>query len=268
MIAYAGLPALLVGLAVFAWAIRYVKLPKPLEALEALEAIGGYKAKKEDLKSLDKRLESLKIPLTAELFSAIKMLITILPFILGIFLVLDRRFLGLILIFSIPLIRKLPEMYLQFREKKRKEELLRDFPLMIDQVKIYAKAAGYYHALKIVSKSFKGSLGRELAILSAEMELMGLVESLNNFAARCGVTEISDFTRIMAVEETTGADISNILVNYSKMARQKQVSKIKRKIKIQPILMSILPAVLLLIFIMMFIIPLVTNIIQQINSIN
>ena len=265
MISYAGLPAILVTLAVFAWLIQRVKLPKPLEALESL---GGYKAKKEDLKALDKRLESLKIPLTAELFSALQILLTFLPFILGLFFVLDGHPLGLVLIFSIPLLRKLPELFLQFKEKKRKEELLRDFPLLIDQVKIYARAAGYYHALKIASKSFKGALGRELAVLSAEMELMGLVSALNNFAARCGVTEISDFTRIMAVEETTGADISSILVNYSKTARQKQVSKIKRKIKIQPILMSILPGVLLIIFILMFIIPLVTNIIQQINNIN
>lgn len=264
MISYAGLPALLVAMAVFAWCIRKVKLPKPLEAIET---IGSYGVAKEDLKALDKRLEALKIPLSPELFSAIRIILTVLPVIMGLFLIFDRNMEGVFFLFATPMFRKLPELFLDFREKKRKEELLKNFPLMVDQVKIYAEAAGYYNALKIVSKSFKGALGRELAIMSAEIELLGIIEAVNNFAARCGIPEIKDFARIIAVNETTGADISSILVNYSNMARQKQVSKIKRKIKIQPILMSILPGVLLIIFIMMFIIPMVTNIIQQINTI-
>lgn len=264
MTLYMGLPALLAAMAVFAWCIRRVKLPR---ALEIVGKIGGYGRSKDDLKALGKRLEVLKIPLSPEIFSAGRIAVTALPVLLGLFLVFDRQLGGLFFLFATPMIKKLPGAFLNFMEKRRKEEILRDFPLMVDQVKIYAKAAGYYHALKIVSKSIKGALGRELAVLSAEMELMGLIEAVNNFAARCGISEISDFARIMVVEQTTGADISQILINYSNMSRQRQVSKIKRKIKLQPILMSILPGILLIIFILMFIIPMVTNIIEQINAI-
>ncbi len=267
MISYAGLPALLAALAVFAWCVRVVKLPKPPKPLETAHKIGSLGASGEELKELGKRLEALKIPVSPELFSAGRVVITAMPAMMGLFLVLDGYIQGLIFILSAPLARRLPGIFLDFMEKKRKEELVRDFPLMLDQVKIYAKAAGYYHAMKIVSRSFKGALGRELALLSAEMELVGLVEAVKSFAARCGVPEISDFARIIMVAESTGADISGILVNYSNTARQKQVSRIKRKIKIQPILMSILPGILLIIFMMMFIMPLVTSIIHQINAI-
>lgn len=264
MISYAGLPALLAALAVFAWCVRLVKLPGPLEAVNKVGSLG---MSGEELKEMGKRLEALKVPVSPELFSAGRVVITAMPAVMGLFLVMDGYIQGLIFILSAPMARRLPGIFLNFMEKKRKEELVRDFPLMVDQVKIYAMAAGYYYAIKIVSGSFKGALGRELALLSAEMELVGLVEAVKNFAARCAVPEISDFARIIIVHETTGADISGILVNYSNMARQKQVSRIKRKIKIQPILMSILPGILLIIFMMMFIMPLVTGIIQQINTI-
>jgi len=264
VIPYVGLSALLVAGAVFAWCVRRVRLPEPLEAVKKL---GSLAIDRDEMKALGKRLEALKIPVTPELFSAGRMVITVIPAISGLFLIFDRRMEGAFFLLATPMVRKLPDLFLNFMEKKRKEELLRDFPLLMDQVKIYARAAGYYHALKIVSRSFKGALGGELAVLSAEMELVGLIEAVNNLAARCGIPEIRDFARIMAVAETTGADISNILVNYSTMARQRQVSRIKRKIKIQPVLMSILPGVLLIIFILMFIIPMVTGIIQQINTI-
>ncbi|MCL4441581.1 MAG: type II secretion system F family protein [Firmicutes bacterium] len=139
--------------------------------------------------------------------------------------------------------------------------------MMVDQVRIYAKAVGHYTALKIVAGPMKGPLGREMKVMSAEMELVGLLEAVNNFAARCGVPEVVDFARIIKVEQATGAEISQILLNYSSMARQRMTSNIKRKIKVQPILMSILPGILVIIFMMMFIVPMVTSIIQQINSI-
>lgn len=265
MISLAGLPALLVALAVFAWCAGKVRLPGLLEALEKLGSLG---VSGEDLKAREKRLQSLGVPLSAELFSAGKLAFTLLPVLTGLLLLFDRHPAGVLIISATPLIRRSPEIFLGLMEKKRKEEILRDFPLMVDQVKIYARAAGYYNALKIMCKSLeKGTLGRELAVLSAEMELMGVIEAINNFAARCGIPEISDFARIIVVEQTTGADISRVLADYSGIARQRQVSGIKRRIKIQPILMSILPGTLLIIFMLMFIMPLVGGIIGQINAI-
>lgn len=263
MISSAGLPALLAASAVFAWCIRKVKLPKPLEAMEKL----GSLASRDRLKALGKRLEALGVPVSPELFSAGRIILTALPAVLGLFLLLDKSPLGVFFLFAAPMIRKLPDLVLDVLEKKRREEIRKDFPLMVDQVKIYAGAAGYYSALKIVSRSFRGALGRELAVLSAEMEMVGLTEAINNFAARCGIPEIEDFARIIAIEQATGADIGPILANYSNMARQRQVSRIKRKIKIQPILMSVLPGTLLIIFMLMLIIPMVSNIIEQINAI-
>ncbi len=263
MISYAGLSALLAASAVFSWCIRKAKLPRPLEAVEKL----GSLTSRDRLKALGKRLEALGVPVSPELFSAGRIMLTALPVVLGLFFLLDGSPPGVFFLFAAPMLRKLPELVLEMLEKKRKEEMRKDFPLMVDQVKIYARAAGYYNALKIVSKSFKGALGKELAVLSAEMEMVGLTEAMDSFAARCGIPEVADFARVIAVEQATGADIGPILANYSNMARQRQVSKVKRKIKIEPILMSVLPGTLLIIFMLMFIMPMVASIINQINAI-
>ncbi|MCL6612756.1 MAG: type II secretion system F family protein [Peptococcaceae bacterium] len=263
MIPFAGLPALLTALAVFAWCVRRAELPRPLEALEKI----GRLTSRDNLKALGKRLEALGLPVSPELFSAGRIILTALPVMLGLFLLLDGSPPGVFLLFAAPMFRKIPDLVLDALEKKRKEEIRGDFPLLADQVKIYAGAAGYYSALKIVSRSFRGALGRELAVLSAEMEMVGLTEAVNNFAARCGVPEIADFARIIAVEQATGADIGNILANCAAAARQRQVNRIKRKIRIQPVLMSVLPGTLLVIFMLMFIMPMVTSIINQINAI-
>lgn len=261
---YAGLPAALVAMAVLAWCMRRVKLPEPLQIIEKL---GSYSVSGEDMKTLGKRLEALNIPVSPELYAAAKTVITVILVLTGLFLLLDRHIQGVLLLFAAPMAGRLPELFLELREKKRKELMLRDFPLMVDQVRIYARAAGYFQALKIASYATKGVLGREMAVLSAELELTSFKEAMNNFAGRCGIPEIADFARILVVEQATGADIGDILLNCTKMARQRQVSKIKRKIKIQPILMSILPGVLLIMFVLMFIIPMVTNIITQLNAI-
>jgi len=262
--AYMELPAVLAAMAVFAWCLRRVKLPRPLEVIERL---GSYRISKEDLKVLGKRLETLKLPVSAEQFTAGKIVLTALPAMMGIFLLADRQIEGSFFLFAAPMAGKIPDLFIETLEKKRKEEIQRSFPLMVDQVRIYSKAVGVYHALKIVSQATRGALGREMAVLSAEMELVGTKEALDNFAARCGVPEISEFAGIILVEQRTGADIREILLNYSKMARQKMTSKIKRKIKIQPILMSFFPGVLLIIFMLMFIIPMVTSITDQLNLI-
>jgi len=259
------LPAVLTFFAVFAWCVRRARLP---DMLKIVNKLSMYRTTKDDLKTLDKRLEALQIPVNAEIFAAARTILTFLPAVTGLLMIINGSSMGFVLMCSIFFVFKLPESFLAFREKQRKEEILKDFPLMIDQIRIYAEAAGYYQALKIVSGSMvRGTLGRELAVLSAELELSGFSDALDNFARRCGINEISDFTRIILVENNTGAEISRVLENYSLTARQNRVSKIKRKIKLQPVIMSVLPALLMIIFILMFIIPMVGSIIRQLNAI-
>lgn len=264
MTLYGGLPAILVTMAVLAWCVKKVDLPEPLKLIERL---GSGNSSPEELKTLGKRLEALNIPVSPELYAALKTVIAAVFIAVGLLLLLDRHIPGLLFLSVTPMVRRLPDIFLEFREKKRKELMLREFPLMVDQVRIYARAAGYFQALKTASYAVKGPLGREMAVMSAEMELTGFREAMDNLARRCGIPEVADFTRIMLVEQATGADISDALLNYTKMARQRQVSKIRRKIKMQPILMSILPGMLLMVFVLMFIIPMVTSIINQLNSI-
>ncbi|MHB8157421.1 MAG: hypothetical protein ACYDEQ_08530, partial [Desulfocucumaceae bacterium] len=206
-------PALVVGMAVLAWCIRHVRFPK---TLEVVERIGQYSNSKEELKTLGKRLEALRVPVSAEVFAAGKKVFIILLVLTGGFLLAGGQNWGLLILLSVPMSGKLSDLMLDLREKKRKEAIQGDFPLMVEQVKVYAKAVGYYDALKVVARSWKGVLGRELGLLSAEIELLGVIGAIDNFANRCNVDEIRDFARIITVEHSTGADINDILSNYAK----------------------------------------------------
>lgn len=257
-------PAMLTALAVFAWCIRKLSFPT---WIETAQKIGVWVTGKKNLAALNKRLEVLQIPITAELFIAIRTLVTFLPILIGFVLILCGHTGAVILFPAALLIKRVVSLFLTLLEKRRKEALLRDFPLLLEQLKIFAKTVGYYHAFKIAAKSIKGVLGKELALLSAEMEMLGLIKAINNFADRSCIPEFKDFARIIVVEESTGADISKTLLNYATMIRQKQLSRIKRKIKLQPIIMSILPGFLIVLLMIMFIVPLITNIVQQLSSI-
>ncbi|MCL6478984.1 MAG: type II secretion system F family protein [Peptococcaceae bacterium] len=263
MITILGFPALLTGAAVLAWCMRRVRLPK---ALEIIEWVGRYGTSKDELRALGKRLEARRVPVPAAMYLAGKRVLVIMCVLMGISLLAGGKSSGVPVLLSSLMVGKVPDLLLDLKEKKRKEEIKGAVPLMTEQIRVFGKAVGYYDALKVVAMSWKGVLGHELALLSAEMELVGVVEAMDNFAARCNVDEIRDIARIITVNQHTGADIDEILSNYSRMYRQRKASKIKRWIKIQPVLMSLLPGTLLVIFVMMFIVPMVGSIINQLNS--
>jgi pilus assembly protein TadC len=245
--------------------LRHSKLPK---ALEVIERMGRYGTSKDELKTVGKRLEAQRVPVSAGMYLAGKRALVIIFALMGISLLVGgRKDLGLLMLLSSLMVGKVPDLLLDLKEKKRKEEIKGAVPLMTEQIRVFGKAVGYYDALKVVAMSWKGLLGHELALLSAEMELVGVIEAVDNFAGRCNVDEIRDIARIITLNQHTGADIDEILSNYSKMSRQRKASKIKRWIKIQPVLMSLLPGTLLIIFVMMFVVPMVGSIVNQLNTV-
>lgn len=264
MITVIEYPALLMGISVLAWCLRSVKFPK---ALAVMEKLGRYGTSKDELKSIGKRLEGQRVPVSAEAYAAGKKALVILFAVAGISLLAGGKNFGFLLFLSAPMAGKAPDLALDLKERKRKEEIRGAAPVLAEQIRVFGKAVGYYDALKVVAMSWQGVLGRELKLLSAEMEMDGAIEAINNFARRCNVDEIWDIARILTVEQGTGADIDEILSDYSRTSRKRKASKIKRLIKIQPVLMSLLPGALIVIFVMMFVVPMVGSIINQLNAI-
>lgn len=259
------IPPVLTMLAVVSWFVYFIKLPGHIELLNWF---GKKFCDQDELKALDKRLESLSIPMSAEMFYAIRLSITVLPIILGGIFLFINPFRGVALLAAAPLIWRMPGHFLNYREKSRKEVLEREFPHMVNQVRIFAKASDHYQALKIVPYTLRGPLKREMELLSAELEMNDLKEALENFSNRCNFQQAKDFAQILLVAIRTGIDINDILSNYAKVARRRRINKLKRWIKIQPILISVMPALLLTVFMLLWILPLYTNIIERLNSVN
>jgi Flp pilus assembly protein TadB len=251
-------------MAFFAW---YVYRIPSIYRMEFYNKSGTLGLGNEELQVLANRLRLLDFPLKVETLVLLHYLLFFILSLIGFILIAEGHYWGIILLFIAVVIKRMTNFILTFFEKKRREILLRDLPLLLDQIRIYSKAVGYFHAIKITARSIKGKLGKELELMSAEMEFLGVSKAVIRFADRCNISEFRDFAQIIIVEETTGADIGNILFNFSTMIRQRQISLIKRKIKLQPIFMSILPGILIVLLMLMFILPLVINILNQIESI-
>lgn len=261
-------PTILSAIAALSWFLSHLKLPGHNEAIIWLSNISNRFFKQEELKALGKRLESLAIPISAEVFTAIRFCLTVIPIILGGVFLFNHPFRGVVLLVLSPLIWRLPDHLLIYREKYRKEVLEQEFPHMVNQIRIFAKASDHYQALKIVPYTLRGPLKKEMELLSAELEMNDLKEALENFSNRCNFQQAKDFAQILLVAIRTGIDIDSILSNYAKVARRQRINKLKRWIKLQPILVSIIPALLLTAFMLLWILPLYSNIINRLSSIN
>ncbi len=261
------IPSILVVLAAASWVLPFINVPG---YLKILEWIGRKSTNAEKLTELNKKLEALSFPVSAETFAAGRLVITLIPLIVGgVFLFTRPAMSGIIVMLLAPVLWRMPHHLLMYRENARKEELEREFSYMVSQVRIYSKASDHYQALKIVPYTLReGPLKKELQNLSAELEMTDINEAMENFSARCGFQPAKDFAQVLLVAIRTGIDVNQILSNFAKVTRQKRVNKFKRWIKIQPIFISVFPALLLMVFLMMWIVPMYTNIITRLQAIN
>ncbi|RKO65718.1 type II secretion system F family protein [Desulfofundulus salinus] len=259
-----ALSCVLVFLALLAWLLRrFEDFPGPLEVLKGF---GSLAASPQKLKELGVRLETLNIKVSPELFTAFRLAGALVLTAAGGVAIWKSPFAGVALLFLAFLAYKFPEWQLARLEKARKEEIGREFPLMVDMVRIYARAADLYQALKIVPYALKGELAKQMHILSAELEIAPMAEALENFAHRCGLRQVQDFVGVVLQGIRSGMDVDEILQRYSSMAYERRVTEIKRKIKAQPLILSVLPGLLMFSLIILWVLPMYSNIIQKLKA--
>ncbi|KJS75623.1 MAG: hypothetical protein JL56_07315 [Desulfotomaculum sp. BICA1-6] len=254
----------LVFVSVLTWLLRrFAKLPGPVELMAR---IGYMVTSREKLHALGVRMEAVNIKFSPELLTALRFSFTIILSVTGVVVIWKAPFLGLSMLVLALAAYKLPESYLDKLEKNRKEEINREFPIMVDMVRIYAQASDLYQALKIVPHALKGELAKQMQVLSAELEIAPLAEALENFAHRCGLRQVQDFVGVVLQGIRSGMDVDEILQRYSSMAYERRVTEIKRKIKTQPLILSVLPGLLMFSLILLWVLPMYTNIIQKLKA--
>lgn len=256
--------ALLLGATALAWLLQRTRdIPRPLLVLER---IAGKSFKPDKIREMDKRLEALKIPVPAMSIATVQTGVVIVLLLLTLLAMFKSPPEALPLLIMAAAAHKSSGYILGKLEKRRREELSREFPRMVDNVRIFTKASDIYTALKTVHYSLRGRLAEEMRILSVDMEMNDLEKALANFSMRCGLRQAFDFSSVVLQAAWSGMEVDSILSNYSKTAYEKRLGEIRRRIKARPLLMTIIPAILLLSIMLLWLMPIYNSIINQLRS--
>lgn len=214
------------------------------------------------------QLQVLDLNITPEYIAGIRLIGFAAGFLIALLLLTTQGFfislIGIVIAFGCLII---PDKWLRYRERKRLNELSRDFPVMVTLVRVYSKASDLYKALYIVRDAVEGEMKKQLDILALEMSIYPMDRALDNFAARCRFLPVSNFVAVVRYGMISGSDIDDILGTFSRRTYSDRVNEIKRKIKIKPFIMVVIPAFMMLVITLLLIVPMFTNIITRLQMI-
>jgi tight adherence protein C len=120
-----------------------------------------------------------------------------------------------------------PQFWLRYKIRARKEEILRELPDALDLLTISVQAGlGFDAALLEVTQKWNNELAREFDLVLQEMRLgMTRAEALRRLAARTGVQEVSVFVSAVLLSDELGTSIADTL---SVQARQMRIRRRQR----------------------------------------
>jgi tight adherence protein C len=121
----------------------------------------------------------------------------------------------------------LPQLWLRYKIRSRKDEILRELPDALDLLTISVQAGlGFDAALLEVVQKWNNELGREFDLVLQEMRLgMTRAEALRRLASRTGVQEVSVFVSAVLLSDELGTSIADTL---SVQARQMRIRRRQR----------------------------------------
>ena len=203
--------------------------------------------------SLKKKLIYAGQPMNIAQFLVFKLLILFaLPF--GVYIFLNPKPVLLWAAFIAGLL--FPDMWLNNKIKKRREEIVRDLPDIIDLLTICVGAGlDFMLAVRRVIQEIQDSvIGREFKIVLQEIQ-MGISrrEALKNLASRINSPEINSFVRALTQADRMGSPIREALkiqadeLRIYRFQRGEEMA-LKAPIKLLfPLLVFILPVVLIIV---------------------
>jgi len=160
---------------------------------------------------------------------------------------------------------KLTDNYLNTLQKRRQKEIVREFPLFVNMIRVFSKACDLYIAINTARQLLQGELRRQLDIMMQEIQIYPIKDALRRMAERCNYTPMNSLVSVLISGIETGSDIDEILGTFATRVYETRVNEAKRKVKSQPVFMSILPVLLGLFLLIVFIYPLFSDIIQKLS---
>lgn len=131
----------------------------------------------------------------------------------------------------------LPNFWLKARIKKRKEEIVRSLPDVLDLVMVSVEAGlGFDSAIQRVVEKQKGVLAEEFNIVLKEIN-MGKPRrnSLKDLAKRNNVEDLSNVIASLVQADQLGISMGSVLRNQSKQLRQKRKQRAKEQAQKAPV---------------------------------
>jgi len=199
--------------------------------------------------------------LTPESFVLFKYSVLLVTILLGILSTDPWLFVGLIMVGLL-----MPSWLLKASERKRKEEILKSLPDILDLLSVSVEAGlGFDGALLKVTEKYKGPLTDEFGKALQELN-MGKMrrEALRDMAKRVDVDDVTNFLSSIIQADQLGVSITNVLRLQSKQVRANRRMRAEEKSQKAPI--KILLPLLLCIFPTILIVLLGPAIIQLVDT--
>lgn len=160
---------------------------------------------------------------------------------------------------------KLIDCYLDTLQKKRQEEIAREFPLFVNMIRVFSKASDLYIAINTSRQLLESELRKQLDTMMQELQTYSIKDALRRMAERCNYVPMNSLVSVLISGIETGSDIDEILGTFANRVYETRVNEAKRKVKSQPVFMSILPVLLGLFLLIVFIYPLFSDIINKLS---
>ncbi len=119
--------------------------------------------------------------------------------------------------------------FLNNQVRKRRRQFLEEFPDAIDMI-VRSVRSGYplNTALGMVAENMGGVTGIEFQRIVDEIRYgWSPYEALNRFSDRMKEPDIRFFVTVLAVQQETGGNLSEVLTNLSKLLRQRKQLRLK-----------------------------------------
>ncbi|HEX3030621.1 MAG TPA: type II secretion system F family protein [Bacillota bacterium] len=203
--------------------------------------------------NLRDRLEKAGVAWTPEHFYALKLLIVMGIFTLGVLLSLTNpggNWLNWLVMMGLGFF--LPDLYLRSKMLTWREKILQEFPDFIDTTRSYlGSGLSIFQTIKQVKEISGPGLAPLLAKLSAELEVYDQITALRRFGHRAGILEVQNF--VVAIEQgiSAGIPLKDIFLSQSHLMRELRKLTMKRRIRQKPIYLALVGGLL---FINIFII--------------
>ena len=156
---------------------------------------------------------------------------------------------------------KLPAMIVDSRARKRRDQIERTLPDLIDLLVVTLEAGlSFAQSLRLAATKIKEPLASEVRLTLQEQNMgLTLVEALENFLGRVNTPGVRMFARSIAQGETMGVSTGHIMRNLALEMRKRQRAYAEERaqkapIKILfPILFLIMPSLFIVILLPVFI---------------